>query len=34
MISVFVSSLIIGSMIGNASAERKFIRFGGSNPGG
>ena len=34
MISVFVSSLIVGGMTSNASAERKFIRFGGSNPGG
>lgn len=34
VISVFVSSLVIGVMIGSACAERKFIRFGGSNPGG
>ena len=34
IVSIFASSLVIGSMTGSANAERKFIRFGGSNPGG
>jgi len=34
VISLFVSFLIIGGFAGGAGAERKFVRFGGSNPGG